>query len=196
MAKDNINILKQWVNNLYLIPNNIDAAAEQFTVNGHVHITDFFVEKKATELSTKLKKATWKESYEPDLHKYCHAKITESFLQSAIFRTLLGKMLKTNGEKSTFEALQFGHGDYTLLHDKEHGKQGIFVWFDFTKDWQKDAGGMTVFTEEDKDPLLCVPTWNRFNAVHIKKQTGIFTKYVNCHAGKKKIILLKCWMKF
>jgi hypothetical protein len=189
----NVNLLKESINPLYLLPKNIKAITKEFKTTGYVQLADFLTEKKMATLLKNLKKIKVAKSYEPDLHRYSHGALKKLLFSDATFGALLATLFSCEGH-TDFEVFEFGVGDYTLLHDIEHDKEGVLVWLDCTKDWNAEAGGMTVVTSEENDPLLFAPTFNALHAVRITRDLGSFVKYVNCFAGKKKLLLVKGWV--
>jgi Rps23 Pro-64 3,4-dihydroxylase Tpa1-like proline 4-hydroxylase len=197
MGKKDVDLLKSWINPLYLLPQNIKGIATQLSSEGYVQLADFFEEKMVKTVVKDVKATKVGKSYQPDLHRYQHGPVTkklDSFIQSVAFRALLGTMVGQDVKKVDLEVLYFCAGDYTLLHDMEYGTEGLLLWFDFTADWEENFGGMTVCNEEGNDPLLFAPAFNALHVVSVGKDTGMFVKYVNCLAGKKKIIMVKGWL--
>ena len=197
-------LLKQWVNPLYLLPETITQA--QKTFNSHKHIRSiqlgqFFLAEKAEKIRKTLEKCSWNHAYIP--HMYSYAILTNekplkefyALLSSPGFKSLVGTMLKKQIKTVQPHALCFCHKDYTLLHDTIEERDYILCTFDFTKEWPENAAAQMIFTYPETDPLIFSTMFNAVNIVHITNDVHSFVKYVNCNAGKKKKFLIEVNME-
>jgi len=190
MGKKDVELLKQWINPLYLLPENITKIQQALRNDGYIQLAEFVLQTP--------KKLSWKKSYIPDMHSYQHAalnqdKKVEEFIMSPAFFSLIGTMIGKHVKKVTVEFLLFQHRDYTLMHDAVSHK-GMMFWLDFTKEWDTDFGGQTVFFS-DKAPLIFTSAFASLYFVALQKNMHMFTKYVNCCAEKKELFLLRGFLE-
>lgn len=194
MASPELALLKSWLESTYLSSAVVQQITKTFSQQNYIQLADFLQEKQARAVAQRLHQLSWKHSYNPDTHSYHHAPIESLkdfsvFLHSAIFRAFMGTLLGKDVGKILVEAVSFQQGDYTLLHDAAQ-QQGIFVWFDFTQEWDSAAGGQTIVLQKE-NPLVFAPRWNSLQLVCLQKQQQLFTKYVNSLAGKKKLVMVR-----
>jgi hypothetical protein len=190
MGKKEVELLKQWINPLYLAPQNITKIQQRFRNDGYIQLAELVLQTP--------KKLSWKRSYIPDMHSYQHAalgqdKKVEEFITSPAFFSLVGTMIGKNVKHVTAEFLLFQHRDYSLIHDSVSHK-GIMFWVDFTKEWDNNFGGQTVFFS-DSAPLIFTSAFASLYLVALQKHMHMFTKYVNCCAGKKELLLLRGFLE-
>lgn len=199
-----VQVLKQWINPLYLVPETIQQVQKAFTSNAEVQsiqLGQFLLQSQAEKLVKALEKMKWQEAYIP--HMYSHKlssnesalKELYTFLGTAGFKALLGTMLKRELKTVTPKAFLFEHGDYTLMHDALEEKKHILCTFDFTMRWPENSGGQQVFMHSSAEPLIFVPSFNALNIVSMSGDVRSFLKYVNCNAGKSKRFIVQVRME-
>ncbi|XP_030059563.1 LOW QUALITY PROTEIN: prolyl 3-hydroxylase OGFOD1 [Microcaecilia unicolor] len=82
------------------------------------------------------------------------------------------------------ELRQWGHGNYTLMHDTDtdHAEFALDLLLFFgCEDWEAEYGGFTSYIakEEDEELLTMIPENNALALIYRDKETLKFVKYIN-----------------
>lgn len=197
-----VQLLKEWINPLYLVQETIAQISPTFYANQglpSIQLSNFFLEGKAEQVRKILDNFSWEKNYIPHMHSF-HKPANEktlaflySLVNSSGFKSLLGTMLKKEFKNIIIEPLQFRHGDYTLLHDAHEQEKGVVCYLDFTKNWHDEAGGQLIFTTT-AEPIIFPRIFNAVHIVQITEDAQCFLKYVNSAAGKNNVYLVKVVM--
>lgn len=194
-----IQILKNWVNPQYLTTETIKQVEQAFHAAAipSVQLGSFLLPEKAAAVRKAIEKIKTTHEYIPHMHSYHTTDAQKpladfyAFLNSSGFKTLLGTMLRKEIKTVHPQLLVYEHKDYTLLHDTIEERAETVLFFDFTKDWNDEAGGKTIFVNPNTDPLLFSRMFNAICVAALLSDVHYFLKYVNGVAGKNKVFLVR-----
>ncbi|MBI1970443.1 hypothetical protein HYS47_01725 [Candidatus Woesearchaeota archaeon] len=191
------NILQEWVSQHYLSsPALFDIARayqqQQFPIvqlQQFLQELPFFKLQDDLECSTRISQAVL-DQYQYD--KVAGGVMMSRFLNvlhSAPFQEFISSIAGKPVSWKSIDVLSFSHGQYTLLYDGLHQKQGVYGIFDLTT-LPEEAGGYTVITTGQEELARVVPIENTLTIFTLQKNARYFFKYVNHHAKPKRRILV------
>lgn len=164
------------INPFYEDPEVLRAIRAAWKANGSVALKDVLMHEPQLR--------EWRRIIVPDRFSFeGHARIPEQRMLSAFVARITGKRPLMDCAK------RFSHKDYTVLHDKDIQKPGIVALL-FLEEWEEDWGGKIVFMRGGKTLEEFVPRKNTLLIVERKKGTRHFVKYINNHAGKRKLTII------
>lgn len=110
-------------------------------------------------------------------------------LHSVAFQEFISSIVVKPVSWKSIDVLSFSQGQYTLLYDGLHQKQGVYGIFDLTT-LLEEAGGYTVITTGQEELARVIPIENTLTIFTLPKQARYFFKYVNHHAKSTRRILV------
>lgn len=194
-----VQLLKNWVNPQYLSTETMKQIEQTFhsTAIPSVQLANFLLPEKADAVYKRLEKLKLIHEYIPHMHSFHTADAEKqlaefySFLNSSGFKSLIGTMIKKEIKVVYQKVLVYEHTNYTLLHDIVEQRLGTVLFFDFTKSWNENAGGKTIFVSPNTEPLLFSRIFNAVTITALQPDVRYFVKYVNAEAKNNKVFLIK-----
>lgn len=176
------------INQAYLTDQAVNETASVFKETGHLTLSDFFTHHTYQEFSKIASRSAFQKNGIPNKYHFGSANIPKKlmdFLHHQEFLDYLSDILGIDVHQLTSGMLyQFKHKDYTLLHDDLTLEPGIDLVFEFTPEWNDQAGGEITYTKEGDAFSLPIKA-NSFSIIN-RTEEHRFVRYVNCHAKDQK----------
>ncbi len=186
------------LNNLEITPaycsaGNLQAVQRAFQNQepASVQLQQFFTENSYANLCALLSRVRWKKKVSYDKHFYSCANppaLLSQFLQSGAFLQFLTVCTGKRVRSIQCELQQFGHKNYTLLHDHLQAATGMIFELELTPTWNKNAGGFSAYLRDGQEVSRVTPTANTLTILDAKGLLR-FVKYVNHRAVGKRVVI-------
>ncbi len=184
------------INPAYFKDENIRKIQQMFASNPTVPsivLHDFFQKECYEGVKQGVEQARFQKVRHPILYSYQEA--TPSFVNEGLntkeIIDFLQKILNRKIKKIIGTVQCFGWKDYTILNDEVVEKPGIDVFFCVSDDWDESAGGNVVYVDGTGEYTKTLLTGNMLMIVERKKGVQKFVQYVNHHAQKQKLYLIR-----
>ena len=192
----NADMLKHWLNALYLDTNNIQKMEQAYvdSVMGSLRLHSFLNDRRFVELEKYVYKSSGKHEKIADRFSYTtlpFPKELEQFFSSPEFLSLLSFITKKKFKTCEISVKKFGHRDYTLLHDSERLKLGFEFFLDINPMWNPVWGGSLIYRDAKEELFRVPPAANAFTLVNRQKGMHRFVEYVNVKSGNNVRIIVE-----
>lgn len=194
--KIDVKLLKKWINPYYLQQHILMQLPDSYKRDSIIQLRSFLHETAFKELKKQLARTKLVKKSIPDQYVYKEIDLKQlkdfaAFLNSPTFKQYLKFITGLQGKKAAYSLKVFGHSDYTLLHDKEKGWNGVDLLLDITDDWEQSWGGYVRYSNSEGTLFTLVPHENTLTLLKRTSDMHSFVKYVNAAVGKQKRVFVE-----
>ncbi len=165
---------------------------KQFAKEGTVVLFDILTPEILKKVNTELAKVKWAKDQNILTHSYSTASLTpalQHLTSSTEFQTLISSITKQKLPSPTFQLISCTWKEYTLLHDSITKSSKYDLIFDFTNDWDANAGGFLTYANGTGEYTRLPIHHNMLAIIDRKIQPNRYIQYCNHNAkGKRRIL--------
>ncbi len=156
----------------------------------HILLTRIFTPEAYKEKKRQLQELKFHRNTRPDSHSYASVKSSNlHILDNKEFLQFISQITGKEVKKISGEAYYFSWKDYILL-SKRLEKKGTDILLDFTKNWQEEWGGATIYKDSKGKYLKLIPSQNTLMILERKNIQRYFQYVNNLAKGEKRYVIL------